>query len=333
MAYDTPLARCSRRQLLAMAAGAPAAGPLHAQPQAGFATRPVRVVVPFAAGGATDVITRVLGEQMARRFGQPVVVDNKPGANATLAAELVARAKPDGYTILMAATNHPINASLYKNLKFDSDKSFAAITAVAVAPTVLVVNPKFPARTYAEFIALMKAHPGKYSYASAGNGGTPHLSAEMFKSLTGTSIVHIPYRGAAPAVTDLIGGQVDMSFATLGSGLPQLRAGQLRAIAVASPQRIRLLPDVPTFEESGLKNFRLDSWYGLLAPAGTPKPVIDRLYAEIIKAVSSSDYQQKLNAAGLEPVTDSNPTAFGQQLRQEIATYGALVRANNVSID
>lgn len=322
-----------RKTFCLLAAAALLAGGMNAHAQGAYPAQPVKWIVPYAPGGTTDVIARNLATRMGQDLGQPVVVDNKPGANATLAAELVARAKPDGYTILMAATNHPINASLYKNLKFDSDKSFAAITAVAVAPTVLVVNPKFPARTYAEFIALMKAHPGKYSYASAGNGGTPHLSAEMFKSLTGTSIVHIPYRGAAPAVTDLIGGQVDMSFATLGSVLPQLRAGQLRAIAVASPQRSRLLPDVPTFEESGLKNFRLDSWYGLLAPAGTPKPVIDRLYAEIIKAVSSSDYQQKLNAAGLEPVTDSNPTAFGQQLRQEIATYGALVRANNVSID
>lgn len=325
----------SRRDFTALAAGLALCGCAFAQPGEGaaFPTQPIRMVVGFPAGGPTNVSARLIADSLSRSLGQPVVVDNKPGANATLAAELVARAKPDGYTILMAATNHPINASLYKNLKFDSDKSFAAITAVAIAPTVLVVNPNFPAKTYAEFIALMKANPGKYSYASAGSGGTPHLSAEMFKSLTGTSIVHIPYRGAAPAVTDLIGGQVDMSFATLGSVLPQLRAGQLRAIAVASPERSRLLPDVPTFEESGLKNFRLDSWYGLLAPAGTPKPVIDRLYTEIIKAVSSSAYQQKLNAAGLEPVTTSNPTQFGEQLRQEIATYGALVRANHVSID
>lgn len=324
-----------RRAFTALAAALALAGHGLAQSQGaeGFPNQPIRMVVGFPAGGPTDVTARLIGESLSRSLGQPVVVDNKPGANATVAAELVARAKPDGHTILMAATNHPINASLYKNLKFDSEKSFAPIMAVAVAPTVLVVNPKFPAKTYPELLALLKAAPGKYSYASAGNGGTPHLSAEMFKSLTGTSIIHVPYRGAAPAVADLIGGQVDMSFATLGSVLPQLQAGQLRAIAVAAPQRSRLIPDVPTFEESGLKNFRLDSWYGLMAPAGTPKPVIDLLHAEIVKAVSTAAYRQKLNTAGLEPVTTSNPAQFAEQLHQEIVTYGALVRANNVSLD
>ncbi|GLS13979.1 Bug family tripartite tricarboxylate transporter substrate binding protein [Hydrogenophaga electricum] len=325
----------TRRAFASLAAGLALTSTslVQAQDTGGFPSQPLRIVVGFPAGGPTDVSARLIAESLTRSLGQPVIVDNKPGANATLAADIVARAKPDGYTILMAATNHPINASLYKNLKFDSEKSFAPITAVAVAPTVLVVNPKFPAKTYAEFIALVKSSPGKYTYASAGNGGTPHLSAEMFKGLTGTSIVHIPYRGAAPAVTDLMGGQVDMSFATLGSVLPLLQSGQLRAIAVAAPQRSRLLPDVPTFEESGLKNFRLDSWYGLMAPAGTPKPVIDRLYTDIVKAVTQTAYQQKLNAAGLEPVTTSNPTQFTEQLRHEISTYGALVRANNVVLD
>lgn len=308
------------------------AGSAYAQSD-NYPHQPVRLVVGFSAGGPTDVAARFIAHGLSQSMGNPVVVENKAGANATIAADQVAHAKPDGYTILMAASNHTINAVLYKNLKFDSDKGFVPITAVAVAPTVLVVNPKFPAKNYAEFVALMKANPDKYSYASAGSGGTPHLSAEMFKLLTKTSIAHIPYKGAAPAVTDLMGGQVDMSFATLGSVLPQIRAGQLRAIAVAAPIRSRLLPDVPTFEESGLKNFRLDSWYGLMAPAGTPKPVIDRLYAEIVKTISTSDYKEKLELAGLEPVLDSNPQKFAEQIRGEISKFRTVVKAIHLSVD
>lgn len=298
-----------------------------------YPSQPIRMVVGFPAGGPTDVAARLIADSVSRSMGQPVVVDNRPGANATIAAEQVARAKPDGYTILMAATNHTINAVLYKKLKFESESGFTPITAVAVAPTVLVVHPKFPAKNYAEFVGLMRANPGKYSYASAGNGGTPHLSAEMFKMKTQTSIVHVPYRGAAPAITDLMGGQVDMSFATLGSVLPQINAGNVRALAVAAPKRSQLLANVPTFEESGLKDFRLDSWYGLLAPAGTPKEIVDRLYTEISKAIASAEYKERLASAGLEAVLDSNPKKFAEQIRLEIAEFGKVVSANRLTID
>lgn len=298
-----------------------------------YPSQPIRMVVGFPAGGPTDVSARLIADALSKSLGQPVVVDNKPGANATIAAEQVARAKPDGYTILMAAGNHSINAVLYKNLKFDSEKAFAFITPVSVAPTVLVVNPKFAARTYAEFLALMKTSPGRFSYASAGSGGTPHLSAEMFKLRTGTSIVHIPYRGAAPAVTDLLGGQVEMMFATLGSVLPQIRAGQLRPIAVAAPVRSALLPDVPTFAESGLKDFRLDSWYGIVAPAGTPRAVVDRLYAELQKAVATPAYRERLQQAGMEPVIGTTPVKFTEQVGNEIASFSELVRISKLSID
>jgi tripartite-type tricarboxylate transporter receptor subunit TctC len=304
----------------------------HAQTDS-FPSQPIRIVVGFAAGGPTDVAARFIAHGLSQSLGTSVVVENRPGANAIIAAEQVARAKPDGYTILMAATNHTINAVLYKNLRFDSEKSFAPITAVAVAPTVLVINPKFPAKNYAEFVGLMKANPGKYSYASAGSGGTPHLSAEMFKRTTGSVITHIPYKGAAPAMTDLIGGQVDMSFATLGSVLPYIQAGQLRVLAVAAPTRNNLLPDVPTFEESGLKNFGLDSWYGLMAPAGTPKSVVDRLYAEIVKTISTSAYKEKLAVAGLAPVLDSNPAKFAEQIHREIVDFGDVVKTNKLRVD
>ena len=308
-----------------------------AQAQTGTAPwtpdQPLKIVVGFAAGGPTDVAARVIADSLTRSLGQTVIVENRPGANATIAAEQVARAKPDGLTLLMAATNHTINAVLYPNLRFDSDTGFAPIAEVAVAPTVLVVNPKFPAQDYASFLAMLKAKPGGYTYASAGSGGTPHLSAEMFKMLTGTSIVHVPYKGAAPAVADLMGGQVDMSFATLGSVLPQIRAGNLRALAVAAPVRPRLLPETPTFEESGLKNFRLDSWYGLMAPAGTPRPILDRLHADIRKAVDATEFRDRMGKAGLEAVTDSDPDSFSRKIKDEIAMFAKVVKTNKLTID
>ncbi len=298
-----------------------------------YPSQPIRLVVGFPAGGPTDVAARQVAEGLAKALGKPVVVDNKPGANATIATELVANAKPDGLTLLMAATNHSINASLYKSLRYDSDRGFAAIGAVAVAPTVLVVKPGFPAKTLPEMVAWLRANPGKASYASAGNGGTPHLSGELFKGATKTDILHVPYKGAAPAVVDLIGGQVDMMFATLGSVLPQIRAGQVRAVAVAAPARSRLLPELPTFAEQGQGNFRLDSWYGILAPAGTPPAIIERLSKEIRAIVTTEGYRAKLATAGLDPVVDSTPAGFGQQIRTEIATFGGVLRAANVSID
>lgn len=298
-----------------------------------YPAQPIRLVVGFPAGGPTDVAARQIAEGLAKALGKPVVVDNKPGANATIATETVANAKPDGLTLLMAATNHSINASLYKKLRYDSDRGFAAVGAVAVAPTVLVVRPTFPAKTLQALVSYALANPNKTSYASAGNGGTPHLSGELFKQATKTDILHVPYKGAAPAVVDLIGGQVDMMFATLGSVLPQIRAGQIRALAVAAPARSPLLPDVPTFAESGQGNFRLDSWYGILAPAGTPPAIVERLSKEIHAIVTTEAYRSRLATAGLDPVTDSTPASFGLQIRQEIATFGAVIRAAGVSID
>ena len=303
-----------------------------AQP-ADYPTQPLRMVLGFPTGGPTDISARLIAEGLTKSLGKTVVVENKPGANATIATEYVANAKPDGYTMLMGAGNHPINASLYKTLKFDSDKGFAAVSAVSVAPTVLVVSNKFPAKSLQELIAAVKASPDKYSYASAGSGGTPHLAGEMFKQITGTSILHVPYKGAAPAVTDLIGGQVDMMFATLGSVLPQINGGQVRAIAVASPSRSSLLPNVPTFGESGMKDFRLDSWYGVLLPAGTPQPIVDRLAKEIHAIVVTDDYRARLANAGLEPVVDSTPAGFQKQISDEIAMFGKIIRANGLSID
>ncbi|ARP81236.1 twin-arginine translocation pathway signal [Bordetella genomosp. 8] len=302
-----------------------------------YPVRPVRLVVGFAVGGPTDIVARVVANDLGKSLGQTVIVENRPGANATIAAAMVARATPDGYTGLIAATNHTINAVLYRDLPFKSIDDFAPVAAVAVAPTVLVVNKDFPAKDLKEFLAVLRSNPGKYSYASAGSGGTPHLSAELFKKLTHTSILHVPYKGAAPAISDVMAGHVAMSFATLGSVLPQIKAGQVRALAVAAPARSPLLPDVPTFAESSsepeLKQFRLDSWYGLMMPKGTPPAVIDLLARSLQSAARTPEFAAQMATAGLQPITDSTPQSFEKQLRDEVAQFDDLVKSSNLKID
>ncbi|OZI26263.1 twin-arginine translocation pathway signal [Bordetella genomosp. 9] len=302
-----------------------------------YPSRPVRLVVGFAVGGPTDIVARVVANELGKALGQTVIVENRPGANATIAAALVARAPADGYTGLIAATNHTINAVLYRDLPFKSVDDFAPVAAVAVAPTVLVVNKDFPAKDLNEFLQVVRANPGKYSYASAGSGGTPHLSAELFKKLTHTSLVHVPYKGAAPAISDVMAGHVAMSFATLGSVLPQIKAGQVRALAVAAPQRSPLLPDVPTFAESSsepeLKQFRLDSWYGLMMPKDTPKAIVDRLASSLQGIARTPEFAAQMATAGLQPITDSTPQSFEKQLRDEVAQFADLVKSSNLKID
>lgn len=298
-----------------------------------YPSQPVRLLVGFAAGGPTDIVARVLGEGLQKQLERPVVVENRPGANATIATTAVARAKPDGYVGLIYATNHTINAVLYPNLQYESVDDFAPVGAVAVAPTVLVVNKDFPPQDFNEFLEEIKAKPDEYSYASAGSGGTPHLSAELFQQVTGTKIRHIPYKGAAPAIADVIGGHVPMSFATLGSVLPQINAGQVRALAVAAPERSPLLPDVPTFAEYGLNDFRLDSWYALAMPKGTPEPIIQKLSAAIQKITATQDYAQKMAAAGLQPITDSTPKDFEAQMRAEVELFDGLVKSSGLQVD
>ncbi|KQP21978.1 tripartite tricarboxylate transporter substrate binding protein [Pseudorhodoferax sp. Leaf267] len=298
-----------------------------ASAQAAWPAKPVRLVVGFSAGGPTDVVARAFADHAARALGQPFVVDNKPGANTILAAEAVASAPPDGYTLLLGATNHTMIPALYASrVKFDAVKSFAPVCTLAVSPTVLAVGPALPVKTLADFLQKVKAEPGARTYATPGSGSSGHFASAQFTRLTGTAMNHIPYKGAAQAVTDLIGGQVDSSFATLGSVLPQVQSGKLTALAVASPRRSPLLPDVPTFEEAGVKGYSADAWYGLLAPAGAPAAVLaalERVAQEFVRAPATVD---KLRGMGMQ-AQGLCGAPFAAQLQREVRDYSQLARA------
>ncbi|MDE2455575.1 MAG: tripartite tricarboxylate transporter substrate binding protein [Burkholderiales bacterium] len=289
-------------------------------------TKPVRILVGFSAGGPTDTIARAFAEQATKAFGQTFVVENKPGADTILAAQAVAKAAPDGYTLLMTATNHTMIPALYAGkIDFDVVRSFAPVCTLASSPTVLVVGKSMPVKTLAAFLQQVRQAPGKYTYATPGIGSSGHFASVQFTRMTSTSMTHIPYKGAAQAVNDLIGGQVDSSFATLGSVLPQIRAGSLTALAVAAPQRSALLPEVPTFEESGVKGYSADAWYGLLAPAGTPGAVLAALQQAASQFAQSPAALSKFHALGIQGQSLCGP-AFGSLLESDTRTYGQLAR-------
>ena len=288
--------------------------------------KPVRIVVGFSAGGPTDVVARAFAEHAARALGQPVIVDNKPGANTILAAEAVASAPADGYTILMAATNHTMIPALYSaRVKFDAVKSFAPICTLAVSPTVLVTGPAMSAKNLSAFMQQVREAPGKRSYGTPGTGSSGHFATEQFLRMTGLSMNHIPYKGAAQVVTDVMGGQLDSSFATLGSVLPQVQAGKLMALAVASPRRSSLLPNVPTFAEAGVKGYSADAWYGLLAPAGTPVAVLQVLEKVAGQFTEQAATVAKLQGLGMEP-QHSCGGAFGADMDRDAKAYTKLAR-------
>ncbi|CAN7744362.1 tripartite tricarboxylate transporter substrate binding protein [Variovorax sp. LjRoot290] len=300
---------------------------LSAQAQSTWPAKPVHVLVGFSAGGPTDVVARVFADYASRTLGQPFVVDNKPGANTILAAEAVASAPADGYTLLLGATNHTMIPALYsQRVKFDAVRSFAPVCSLAVSPMVLVVGPSMPVKTLGDFLKEVKAAPGKRTYGTPGSGSSGHFASEQFTRLTGTSMNHIPYKGAAQATTDMIGGQVDSSFATLGSVLPQVQAGKLNALAVAAPKRSALLPNVPTFEEAGVKGYSADAWYGLLAPANTPAATLAVLRRVATEFAQSPATAEKFRLLGME-AQSTCAEAFGTQLTREVKAYGELARA------
>ncbi len=309
-----------------------AASTVSAQPAA-WPAKPIRLVVGFSAGGPTDVIARAFAEHAAKALGQPVVVENKPGANTILAAEAVASAPADGYTLMLAATNHTMIPALYSaRVKFDAVKSYAPVCTLAVSPTVLVVGPSLPARNLSGFMEQVKAAPGQRSYGTPGTGSSGHFASEQFLRMAGLSMNHIPYKGAAQVVTDVMGGQLDSSFATLGSVLPQIQGGKLTALAVASPRRSALLPQVPTFAEAGVKGYAADAWYGLLAPASTPPAVLQALEKVATDFVQQPAAVAKLQALGME-VQNTCRDAFGAQMDREAKAYTKLASDLNLKAE
>lgn len=311
--------------LLALFAGAAAA-------QGNYPAKPIRLIVGYTPGGATDIVARLLATKLQEALGQTVIVENKPGAGSNIASELVAKSAPDGYTLLVGSIANATNMVVYKNLGYDTLRDFAPVTQLMSAPSVLAVHPSFPAKNLQELIALAKRDPGKYAFASSGSGGSPHLAGEMLKLRAGIDLIHVPYKGAAPALSDLLGGQVQMAFQTALSAVPHLQSGQLRAVAVAANKRLAQLPNVPTMAEAGLPDFEVSSWNGLFAPAKTPPEIVARLHAEAVKALATPDLREKLNAQGAEAV-GSTPEEFRAYIRAEIEKWGKVVRASGAGVD
>ncbi|CAM3391600.1 tripartite tricarboxylate transporter substrate binding protein [Paracidovorax anthurii] len=296
-----------------------------------FPQKPVRIVVPFAPGGGTDLIARTLGQEMSKDLGQPVIIDNKPGAGTIIGTDAVAKAQPDGYTLVMASFAHAVNPSLQPKLPFTNDKSFAPVILVGRGPNVLVVRPASPFKTVQDVLAAAKASPGKLTYASQGAGTSAHLGGEMFDNLAKVKTVHIPYRGAGPAMTDLMGGQVDMFFGTAAAVAPFVERGQLRAIAVTSAQPSAAFKGIPTIAET-IPGYAVESWYGLYAPAGTPKDVIARLNAAAAKAARAPDFTRKVEQEGLA-IAAGDPAELDAYVRGEEKRWARVVKENGIKAD
>jgi tripartite-type tricarboxylate transporter receptor subunit TctC len=298
-----------------------------------YPTKPIRLVVPFPPGGATDILARNVAQRLTETWGQSVVVDNRPGAGGNIGTELVAKAAPDGYTLEMGTVGtHAINASLYAKIPFDHVKDFAPVILVAGVPNVLVVNPSLPVNSVQELIAYAKANPGKLNFASSGPGTSIHLSGELFKVMAGVQMTHVPYKGSAPALADLLGGQVQLMFDNLPPSLPQIKAGKLRPLAVTSLTRAPALPDVPTIAESGLPGFEASSWFGILAPAGTPPAIIAKLNAEVAKWLASPEGKEKLVAIGANAAGGS-PEDFARHIQAETAKWAKVVKESGAKVD
>jgi len=297
-----------------------------------YPNRPVRMVVPLSAGGIADVPARIIAPRLSEALGQSVFVENKPGAGATIGTDFVAKAKPDGYTLLFTGTPHVISPALYKNLPYDPLKDFASVMLVAAGPYVLVVNPQLPVKSVQELIALAKTQPGKIDYASSGNGSAQHLVSAMFASMAGIDLSHVPYKGSGPAMQDLISGQVKVSFAGIPNVMPSLRSGKLRALAVSTPKRSPDLPDVPTVAEAGVPGYDATLWLALLAPAGTPGEIVQKLYTEATRTLRESEVQKAIAATGVE-VNIIGPQELPAFLQAEADKWGKVARESGATIN
>jgi len=308
------------------------AGLSHAQSNSVYPAKPIHLIVPFPPGGGNDTVARAIAQQISPELGQPVVIDNRPGAGGAVGAELAAKSAPDGYTLFLAGVgSHVVNPNVHK-VPYDPVKDFAPITLIASAPSVLVVNPKVPTQNIAEFTAYARANPGKLNYASNGAGSAAQLAAAMYETMAGVKMVHVPYKGIAPALTDLLGGEVQLMFGTVVALVPHIQAGRLRALAVTGKKRSALLPDVPTLRESGLPEYEAGSWYGIEAPAGTPRPIIDQLNAVIVKALRQPDVAKRLATEGAE-VIGSTPEEFGAHIKAEGERVAKIVRAAGIKAE
>jgi tripartite-type tricarboxylate transporter receptor subunit TctC len=323
--------RFSKAAVLLIAASLIAAG-ADAQPVT-YPTKPVRLVVPFPAGGTTDILARAAAQKLSEAWGQQVIVDNRPGAAGNIGSELVAKSAPDGYTLEMGTVGtHAINPSLYAKMPYDHIKDFVPIVLVAGVPNVLVVNPALPVNSVQELIAYAKANPGKVNFASSGSGTSIHLSGELFRTMSGVEITHIPYKGSAPALTDLMGGQVQIMFDNLPSSLPFIKAGRLRALAVTSATRAPALPDTPTMVEAGVPGFEASSWFGIVAPAGTPREIVNKVNAEIDRWLSSPEAKEKLAAQGAI-AAGGTPEDFAKHIAAETAKWARVVKESGAKVD
>ena len=295
-------------------------------------SKTVTIVVPFPAGGTTDVLARAVANKLSAAIGQAVIVDNKPGAGATLGADLVAKAPADGHTLLMGAVHHTVATSVYKTLRYSFEKDFAPITTVALVPNVMTVSAKSPYASVKDVVAAAKAAPEKLAYGSNGNGTAQHMIGTQFQIESGTKVLHVPYKGSAPLTTDLLGGQVDMSFDTITPVLPFIKEGKLRALAVTTAKRSSTLPNVPTLQEAGVPNIAIGTWFGLLAPAATPKAVVTRLNAEVVKIIQSPEFKKQMADIGAEPI-GNKPEDMAKQIKDETDKFAQLVKAGKVTLD
>ncbi len=300
---------------------------------AAYPTKPIRMIVPFPPGGPTDVVARLIGFKLSERWGQQVVIDNRAGAGGTIGAEMAARAAPDGHTLVMGSTaNMAVNVTLYPKLSYDPVKDFVPVNLAAITPNLFVVHPNYPAKNVAEFIALAKAKPGTINYATGGVGTPSHLAAELFKTMAGIEMNHVPYKGSIPALTDIMGGQVTLMFDSMASALPLVQSGKLKALAQTGAKRVGALPDLPTVAESGLPGYEVAGWFGVFAPAGTPREVVNKLSTEISRILALPDVKARYSALGAEP-GPGNPDEFAAFLKSEITKWAKVIRDSGAKLD